>query len=67
MIRSWLTDQALLLGPAFALALFLAIFIGVLIWIFRPGSRQVYQHEALLPFEDGSPAQGARASTPRED
>lgn len=67
MMRAWLADQGLLLAPAFALALFLTIFVGVLVWIFRPGSRQVYDREALLPFEEGSPAGGMRASTSLED
>jgi cbb3-type cytochrome oxidase subunit 3 len=67
MIRTWLTDQGFLLGPAFALVVFFVVFIGVLVWIYRPGSRQVYEHEAQLPFDTGSQGGRAHASTKIED
>lgn len=53
MINEWLTDQEIIIGPAVALVLFLGIFIGMLTWIFRPGSRQTYERDAQLPFDDG--------------
>lgn len=54
MMRDWLADQGLTLGPGFALLLFLVIFMGVLAWVFRPGSRRIYQEEAKLPLQDGT-------------
>ena len=74
MIREWVADQGLLAAPAFALILFLAVFIGVLVWIYRPGSSQVYAREARLPLDDeptdwatddaaGSPARARRHGT----
>lgn len=53
MIREWLTDQGLLLGPAVALFLFLGVFVAMLAWIFRPGSRRIYDEQARLPLDDG--------------
>ena len=68
MIRPWLTDQGFLFGPAFALVMFFVVFIGVLVWIYRPGSRQVYEHEAQLPFDrNGSPREPGHAPTKIED
>ena len=52
MISAWLTDQGFLLGPAVALVLFFSIFMAVLAWIYRPGSREIYEHEARLPLDD---------------
>ena len=66
MIREWLTDQGLLFGPAFALALFLGVFVGVLAWIYRPGSRIIYEHEARLPF-DKEPHEGVSHASAREE
>ena len=53
MIGEWLSDQGILLGPAVALFLFFGVFLGMLAWIFRPGSRQVYDRHARLPLDDG--------------
>jgi len=61
MIASWLSDQELLLGPTVALLLFLLVFAGVLVWIFRPGSDAAYEHEAMLPFTDEEPSGGDAA------
>lgn len=43
------------------LALFL-FFIGVVIWVFRPGSRKTYKDTADIPFRhDDKPAQPEEA------
>ena len=58
MIRAWLSDR--MSDPGFAveggisMILFLLLFVGVLVWIYRPGSRNTYEQEAALPFEDGA-------------
>jgi cbb3-type cytochrome oxidase subunit 3 len=62
MINEWLSDQEVLLGPAIALVLFLAIFIGMMVWIFRPGSRRAYEHDAQLPFDDARQAKPPRTN-----
>jgi cbb3-type cytochrome oxidase subunit 3 len=37
------------------LVVFLALFVGMLVWVFRPGSRRVYEADAQLPFVDDTP------------
>jgi cytochrome c oxidase cbb3-type subunit IV len=59
MIREWLTAQGFQLGPAVALLLFLAVFVGMLVWIYRPGSRRIYDRQANLPFDEDAPLGGA--------
>jgi cbb3-type cytochrome oxidase subunit 3 len=36
---------------AAALLLFFVVFAGVVLWTYRPGSRQTYDHVDKLPFE----------------
>lgn len=67
MKSSWLADQGYLLGPAAALLLFMLIFAAVLVWIFRPGSTQVYEQEARLPLDDMAPKDAAHISKTQED
>jgi cbb3-type cytochrome oxidase subunit 3 len=67
MISNWLTDQGYLLGPAVALLLFLLIFAIVLVWIFRPGSTEAYEREAMLPLDDIAPGDASNISKMRED
>jgi cbb3-type cytochrome oxidase subunit 3 len=69
MIKEWVSDQSLLLAPAFAMVLFLVLFVVVLVWIYRPGSRRIYEREAQLPFDEGRRAGGRHdtASPVRED
>ena len=68
MIGPWLSDQGYLLGPAFALVLFLAFFVGMLLWIYRPGSARLYDQQAKLPLDDQSHTPGTPIPrTARED
>jgi cbb3-type cytochrome oxidase subunit 3 len=39
-------------GPTVVTLLFVALFAGTLIWIYRPGSNRHYDHQAHLPLED---------------
>lgn len=39
--------------PVFALILFLALFIGVIFWILRRDSKQVYSEASQLPLNEG--------------
>ena len=47
-----LSRTDLLLLPELSLVLFLLIFVGTLLWIFRPGARATYQRRAQLPLVD---------------
>jgi cbb3-type cytochrome oxidase subunit 3 len=67
MISEWLSDQGFLVGPALALGVFLAVFAGVLLWIYRPGSTRAYEHEAQLPFDEGVRPPRLTGSPARED
>ena len=66
MIRTWLSDQGFTLGPAIALLIFLVVFVGVLAWVFRPGSKRIYEHESRLPLDDDA-GPGAGDVTTRTD
>ena len=52
MLREWFSDQSLVLGSAVAAVLFLSLFAGMLVWVFRPGSRQQYRDRARLPLDE---------------
>jgi cbb3-type cytochrome oxidase subunit 3 len=73
VIRAWLSDWmggTFALGPAFALVLFLALFAGMLVWIFRPGSTTAYDRDARLPLNanDGGNAPAPDPGrAPRQD
>lgn len=49
--RLW-SDGVTVAGGALSLFIFLALFIGVLVWVFRPGSKRTYQRRARLPLDD---------------
>ncbi len=60
MISRWLSEGDHAAWPLIALMLFVLVFVGMLVWIFRPGSKQFYAREAQLPLEDSTaPAKGA--------
>ena len=54
MISSMADQWGLALGPALALLGFIFLFLGILGWIFRPGSRQFYERQAHLPLADST-------------
>jgi cbb3-type cytochrome oxidase subunit 3 len=47
-----LSRTDLLLLPELSLALFLAVFVGAVVWMFRPGARADYERRAQLPLRD---------------
>jgi cbb3-type cytochrome oxidase subunit 3 len=53
MMRDWLTDQAQVVWAIAATLLFFSLFAGVMIWVFRPGSRRQYREAERLPLDDG--------------
>ena len=52
-MQTVLTQGAETWGPMLALGLFLACFIGIVIWVFRPGSSTIYNRASKLPFMEG--------------
>lgn len=44
----WLTMHAGVIGLIF----FLAFFLGVTAWVFRPGAKKSYQEKASIPFKE---------------
>jgi cbb3-type cytochrome oxidase subunit 3 len=47
-----LSRTDLLLLPELSLVLFALVFVGALVWIFRPGSASAYAKRAQLPLRD---------------
>lgn len=47
-----LSRTDLLVLPELSLLLFMLIFAGALVWIFRPGARAAYERRARLPLVD---------------
>jgi cbb3-type cytochrome oxidase subunit 3 len=47
-----LSRTDLLLLPELSLVLFLLVFVGALVWIFRPGSAAAYARRSQLPLVD---------------
>ena len=54
MISQWLGEGDYSTWPLLALVLFIGVFVGMLVWIFRPGSKQFYEREAQLPLQDSA-------------
>lgn len=52
MIREALSNYPYAALSAFALLIFLGIFLGMLTWVFRKGSREAYQRIAELPLNE---------------
>jgi len=42
-------------GAALGLIIFLALFVGMLAWVFRPGAKREYERSAAMPLDDGAP------------
>ena len=51
MMSGVLSQTNLLYFPLFAFVLFGSIFAGVLFWVFRPGSRAVYDARSRMALE----------------
>ena len=50
-MMEFIADNAGTIGLLF----FFFFFLGVLGWIFRPGARKAYEHDARIPFEETRP------------
>lgn len=62
MMRDWITDLGLTAGPIASLGLFLLLFAGMLIWVFRPGSHARYEQQAWLPIDGSDGSAGGDAT-----
>lgn len=49
-------------ADSWMLLLLFTIFVGVAVWVFRPGSREVYRDTAAIPFRHDDAPMG-----PKED
>jgi len=47
-----LSRTDLLFLPEISLVVFVLIFFGALLWIFRPGSKETYERRSRLPLVD---------------
>jgi len=47
-----LSRTELLFLPELSLLIFMLVFIGALVWIFRPGAAKAYERRAQLPLVD---------------
>lgn len=48
------------LADSWILLVLLLIFIGVIFWVFRPGSRRLHDDAADVPFRNDSPKEDER-------
>ena len=48
-------QEVTILAGTVGLVMFFGFFVGVLFWIFRPGSKQTYQGAAQIPLHDDEP------------
>jgi cbb3-type cytochrome oxidase subunit 3 len=51
MMAGVLSQTHLLAFPLFAVVLFSSIFVGMLFWVFRPGSRRIYDERSRMILE----------------
>jgi len=54
MMRDWMADQGLFWGPLTTTVLFVLLFVAVIFWIYRPGSREAYRRSAQMPLDGGA-------------
>lgn len=57
MMRIVMENAGLTFWPAMSLLIFFATTLAVLVWIFRPGSRDFYRNMGGLALEDQSRAE----------
>ncbi len=48
-----------------ALVIFVAAFVAILIWLFRPGSTERFRRDAQIPLDDETPVE--RRTPPKDD
>lgn len=53
MFKQVIANMDMAIFPTIALVLFLGVFIGATIWVFRKRSSEIYQEISLNALEDG--------------
>jgi len=56
MMKEWMGDTGQVFWAGIALVLFISLFAGMMLWVFRPGSRKQYQERARMPLDEGTAA-----------
>jgi len=53
-------------ADSWMLLLLFSVFVAVILWVFRPGSRAVYEDTANIPFRHDDAPAGARDNAGKE-
>lgn len=48
-----------------ALVIFVLAFLAILVWLFRPGSKERFRRDAMMPLDDETPVE--RRTPPKDD
>ncbi len=59
MIQDVLSQTPLVAFPLLAMAVFVTFFVGMVLWIFRRGTRELYDEVGRLPVAEGASAASA--------
>ncbi len=62
MISEQLSQTDLLVFPLFAVVLFSSIFVGMLMWVFRPGARAGYEARGRMILDGNDTTETRNAS-----
>ncbi len=52
-------DDLVAVTRVIGLVLFLGFFLGMLVWVYRPGAKRVYEAGARVPFHDEAAERGS--------
>lgn len=47
-----------------ALVIFVVVFVAIIVWVFRPGARERFRRDAMMPLDDDTPVE---PRTPSEE
>ncbi|TPV92894.1 MAG: cbb3-type cytochrome c oxidase subunit 3 [Myxococcales bacterium FL481] len=62
MKSEWLGSSDLAFLGEISIVIFVAVFVGSIVWMFRPGSRERYQQRSQMPLDDHLPVNPRSAS-----
>lgn len=40
-----------------ALVIFVVVFVAIIVWVFRPGTRERFRRDAMMPLDDEKPVE----------
>lgn len=52
-----LSRTELLFLPELSLILFMLVFVAAVVWIFRPGAKEIYRQRSGMPLDEGRPVE----------